>query len=123
MDIEHAARNFHAGNCQAMVLSEDVINSLFAGKVRDADCQVPESEGFCGDPLRDCNFIRVGGLLWSVPLSFPINERMAHSLSWAFTAAITRGVFEDMKKINSELFHESICPEESSGRSLTVWMT
>eukprot|EP00439_Symbiodinium_sp_Y106_P060667 s4361_g9.t1 len=123
VDIEHAARNFHAGNCQAMVLSEDVINSLFAGKVRDADCQVPESEGFCGDPLRDCNFIRVGGLLWSVPLSFPINERMAHSLSWAFTAAITRGVFEDMKKINSELFHESICPEESSGRSLTVWMT
>ena len=37
---------------------------------------------------------------------------MAHSLSWAFTAAITRGGFEDMKKINSELFHESICPEE-----------
>ena len=37
---------------------------------------------------------------------------MAHSLSWAFTNAITKGVMENMKAQNAHLFAQSICESE-----------
>ncbi|CAE7502544.1 unnamed protein product [Symbiodinium sp. CCMP2592] len=118
----------HAGQCDVMVLSQDVIDRVFAGKVREADCAafhagtMTQEEAQCwdGDEQRDCSFLKVGDLLWSVPLSFPINDAMAHSLSWAFTYAITGGVMEDAKRSNSELFAESICAAEADEQDIAM---
>ena len=92
VEIDASARTFHAGNCSAMVLSEDVINSLFGGKLREADCAAQQDgtltaeQAQCKEQDRDCNFLRVGDLLWSVPLSFPINEKLGCSLNFRKTS-------------------------------------
>ena len=118
----------HAGQCDVMVLSQDVIDRVFAGKLREDDCAafqagtMTQEEAQCwdGDEQRDCSFLKVGDLLWSVPLSFPINDAMAHSLSWAFTSALTGGVMEDAKRSNSELFAESICAAEADEQDIAM---
>ncbi|CAE7730767.1 unnamed protein product [Symbiodinium necroappetens] len=122
-EIQFLPRLLHRGQCDVMVLSQDLIQTLFAGKVREQDCadfragRITQQEAQCreGDMKRDCEFSRVGDLLWSVPLSFPVSEEMAHAFSWSFTAATTRGVMEDAKRMNAQLFSQSICEDEESG--------
>jgi len=124
VDISQSARKLHAGSCGAMILSQDVIDMLLGGKVREADCEqvaqgsITAEEGRCetdhlGVERNDCNFIRVGDLLWSVPLSFPISERLAHSVSFAVTRGLTQGMMKDAQVANSNLFPKSICEEEA----------
>ena len=107
-----------------MIVSEDIITSLHAGLIQQADCddvnagRVSEEVGRCtttetnsGNARNDCELLRVGDLLWSVPLSFPISERLAHGMSWAVTQAITAGLFERAKdsELNKEAFPLSQC--------------
>ena len=84
--ISHCPRLLHAGRCAAMIVSEDVINSMHAGNIHQQDCDavnsgsITEELGRCmnnhrDEPRNDCELIRVGDLLWSVPLSFPISDR------------------------------------------------
>ena len=94
--IEQSARYMHAGRCGAMVVSQEIINSMHAGNIREQDCNSGLSEDISrcnydnfGNRRDDCNFIRAGDLLWSVPLSFPVGDRIAHSMSWAFTSGLT----------------------------------
>ncbi|CAE7313324.1 GLR3.4 [Symbiodinium sp. CCMP2592] len=122
--IANCARILHAGRCRAMIVSEDIISSLHAGLIQQADCddvnagRVSEEVGRCtttetnpGNARNDCELLRVGDLLWSVPLSFPISDRLAHGMSWAVTQAITAGLFERAKdsELNKEAFPLSQC--------------
>ncbi|CAE7434546.1 unnamed protein product [Symbiodinium necroappetens] len=122
--IAECARILHSGRCRAMIVSEDIITSLHAGLIQQADCddvnagRVSEEVGRCtttetnsGNARNDCELLRVGDLLWSVPLSFPISERLAHGMSWAVTQAITAGLFERAKdsELNKEAFPLSQC--------------
>ncbi|CAE7031211.1 GLR3.4 [Symbiodinium natans] len=123
---EHSPRRMHAGDCKAMVVSQDVIDSLHAGYIKEQDCNevqvtqtVTEDEGRCetdylGRTRDDCNFIRVGEMLWSVPLSFPVSEKLLHSLSWAFTTGLTDGLLEEVKgnKLNKDGFPVPNCAAE-----------
>mmetsp|Transcript_57709 Transcript_57709/g.135211 ORF Transcript_57709/g.135211 Transcript_57709/m.135211 type:complete len:611 (+) Transcript_57709:37-1869(+) len=120
-----APRTLWAGNCSAMVITEDAISSMFSGKFREDDCAAVEAgsltaaEAQCREPGRDCQLAQVGELLWSVPISFPVNPKMAHSFSWAFTSAITQGKFEDAKRSHVQLFPTSACQVEEPTLRLT----
>ena len=92
-----------------MIASLDVIDSMHAGKIKQQDCDavnsgaISEEVGRCstnhlGQPRDDCDLLRVGDLIWSVPLSFPISDRLAHSMSWAVTRALSDGMFEAAKE-------------------------
>ena len=122
--IANCARILHSGRCRAMIVSEDIINSLHGGLIQQADCddvnagRVSEEVGRCtttetnpGNARNDCELLRVGDLLWSVPLSFPISDRLAHGMSWAVTQALTAGLFERAKdsELNKEAFPLSQC--------------
>ncbi|CAE7211876.1 GLR2.2 [Symbiodinium natans] len=107
--IEDCPRLLHAGRCGAMIASLDVIDSMHAGKIKQQDCDavnsgaISEEVGRCstnhlGQPRDDCDLLRVGDLIWSVPLSFPISDRLAHSMSWAVTRALSDGMFEAAKE-------------------------
>ena len=83
--IAECPRLLHAGQCSAMIVSEDIIGSMHAGTIQEGDCEdvrsgsITEEVGRCesthrGVPRNDCDLIKVGDLLWSVPLSFPISE-------------------------------------------------
>ena len=91
-----------------------------SGNVKEEDCadvasgSITEDVGRCqtdytGRPRDDCEFMKVGDLIWSIPVSFPVSDRMLHTMSWAFTYALSNGVMEDMKRLNSDLFPVSQC--------------
>ncbi|CAE7862614.1 GLR3.4 [Symbiodinium sp. KB8] len=122
-EARNAPRLMYSGACGALIMSQVSIDSMHAGLLREHDCNavasgsISEEEGRCerdflGNPRDDCNLMRVGDLLWSVPISFPVGERMAHSMSWAVTYAMTNGLMEEMKKLNREVFPVSHCDVE-----------
>ena len=104
--MEFGARSMHAGRCEALVLSEYYIDMMHADKIRQKDCHdvengVPEEVARCeadfrGNKRDDCNLLRVGGLLWSVPLSFPVSDKIAHSMGWAVTTTLSAGLMEKL---------------------------
>mmetsp|Transcript_54149 Transcript_54149/g.127272 ORF Transcript_54149/g.127272 Transcript_54149/m.127272 type:complete len:653 (-) Transcript_54149:170-2128(-) len=122
-EARNAPRLMYSGACGALIMSQISIDSMHAGKLREHDCNavtsgsISEEEGRCerdflGNPRNDCNLMRVGDLLWSVPISFPVSERIAHSMSWAVTYAMTNGLMEEMKKLNTDFFPVSHCDVE-----------
>ena len=129
--VEHSPRLMHAGKCGAMVFTQDLIDYMYAGGIKDADCSSGLSEevarchyDYLGNERDDCNLIRTGELLWSVPLSFPVSDRISHSMSWAFTTGLTGGLLEEMKenKLNKDEFPVSRCDTavQSSGGGITA---
>lgn len=122
-DYMAGPRNFYAGNCEAMVLSQDLMDRVHAGLIKEKDCAevangLSAEEGRCdsdhqGLARNDCNFIRAGDPVWNIPLSFPIAERLSHPVSWAFIRAKTSGVMEERIEANAGLFPSSICDVET----------
>ncbi|CAJ1438282.1 unnamed protein product [Effrenium voratum] len=121
--IELTPRALHAGKCGAMILSQDVINLLQSGDIQRQDCaavqsgEITEDEGRCqtdhlGNDRDDCTFLQVGNLLWSVPIALPLSERVAHSLSWALTFGLARGLWQEALMLNANAFPKSQCEEE-----------
>ncbi|CAE7036079.1 GLR3.2 [Symbiodinium natans] len=116
-------RLVYSGACDAVIMSQVAIDTMHAGQLQERDCNavasgsITEEVGRCerdsfGNPRNDCNLIRVGDVLWSVPISFPVSARMAHSMSWAFTYAMTNGLMEEMKKLNADVFPVPHCSVE-----------
>eukprot|EP00435_Cladocopium_sp_Y103_P066527 s344_g28.t1 len=140
-DYMAGPRNFYAGNCEGMVLSQDLIDQLYAGQIRDKDCaevasgrtlaeiamgdlwvlvlprSITDEEGRChtdhrGNPRVDCHLVKAGDLVWSIPLSFPIRNKIAHPVSWAFIKSQTGGAMARHIEANQHAFPTSKCVAE-----------
>ena len=113
--IEDCPKLMHAGNCKAMILSQQVIDRLHAGEIKEDDEDIGRD---------DCKFLRVGDVpLWSIPIAFPVASSMAHGLSWSFTQSLATGVMEEMKLKHSRNFPENTCQasSETEQQALSFW--
>jgi hypothetical protein len=113
-------RMLYEGMCSAAIMTQDVIDSMLAGNLKEADCKAvadgdfTEAEGHCkegfpGRPRNDCEFMRVGDILFSIPIGYPVSDRLIHSVSWAFTRQLLQGSMEEQIKLNEEFFPQSRC--------------
>eukprot|EP00929_Paragymnodinium_shiwhaense_P112075 TRINITY_DN80337_c0_g1_i1.p1 TRINITY_DN80337_c0_g1~~TRINITY_DN80337_c0_g1_i1.p1 ORF type:complete len:729 (+),score=77.72 TRINITY_DN80337_c0_g1_i1:65-2251(+) len=116
-------RALYAGRCQVAVKSEADIERLYSGGYQDDDCkQVAEGTlaeeeshctvGFARRPRNDCDFVRVGDIVSSIPVAFPVNGKFAHSLAWAFAQAKSEGAWEMSLVKNAQYKLKSKCTEE-----------
>jgi len=74
----------------------------------EAHCQ----KGFSGNARDDCQFIRMGDILLSQPVGFPVNPNIQQSMTWAFAQAQAEGVWEEKLKLNADAFPQSKCNAE-----------
>lgn len=122
-DYMAGPRNFYAGNCEGMVLSQDLIDQLYAGQIKDKDCaevasgSITDAEGRChsdhrGSTRVDCHLVKAGDLIWSIPLSFPVRTKIAHPVSWAFIKSQTSGAYARNIEANQHSFPSSKCVAE-----------
>lgn len=122
---ESGPRMLYAGTCGAVVLPQGTIDSLHAGNIQKADCQavadgtLTEEEASCSLglaslPRNDCDLLRVGDILVSVPVAFPVSGRVAHSLSWALTRHASLGGFDEAIRLNADTFPVTKCEIEQS---------
>jgi len=118
--MEYLPRMLHAGKCGAMVVSNNVLDQLYAGRIQEDDCaavasgSLTEEEGRCqtdftGRPRNDCELMQVGDMLWSIPVAFPVSPRLIHTMSWAFMYALSAGAMEQSLRVNADVFPVSLC--------------
>merc|ERR1712113_414529 len=73
-----------------------------------------EAEGHCQTGLderarNDCDLMRVGDIVFTIPVGYPVSQRLQHSLAWGFTELMARGVWEEKVKLNDFAFPKSEC--------------
>mmetsp|Transcript_114680 Transcript_114680/g.370567 ORF Transcript_114680/g.370567 Transcript_114680/m.370567 type:complete len:625 (-) Transcript_114680:272-2146(-) len=134
--MENAMRKMYAGECGAAVVSQDIINKVHAGMIKEADCKAVADgtmtadeahceKGFNGKARNDCDVMRVGDIILTIPVAFPISDRLAHSVSWAVMKQKALGVMEEVTKLNEGAYPVSQCEvleeeEESEEDGLEV---
>lgn len=116
-------RTLYSGGCRAMVMSLTILQQVHGGKVKERDCNTNftnetmvigfassavsgATENHCkfdieGNDRNDCELIRAGDILYTAPLSFPVQGRLLHSLSWGVAAETSKGSFQVAKRNNS----------------------
>ena len=91
---ESEARDIVGGRCDSAVVYEEYFDSLSSGIVLKRDCDLLKAGVLTADEAqcfesssekspRDCIFQKVGGLIFSIPVSSPIGPRIADGVSWA----------------------------------------
>jgi len=123
------ARLMHAGQCDAAVIHRKRIDELHAGWIHGADCEkvergeLTEEEGRCETSVKggrdDCSMIKVGDVILSVPIAFPVHStgKLVTPMSVAITKAQNAGEWEAAVKENDELFPKTMCDDQfASGR-------
>jgi hypothetical protein len=117
---EDSVRFMYSRKCRAAVLSQFGIDQMHAGLIQKADCEqvndgrLSAEEGFCekgfGDRKRqDCDFMKVGDIVFSIPTAYPISERLAESFSWAVTHEMWSGTWDRLLKLNEQNMPKSQC--------------
>ena len=121
-EIQLCPREMQVGNCQAMIVSEEVISRMHAGRIFEVDCK--ENKTFCedseGNPRNDCSLIAVGYVLTSVPIAFPASSRLVKSLSWASASQHAKGTMQSEMRAHSHEFPKSICDAPTQQRTLAL---
>jgi len=111
-------RFMHRGRCGAAVMSQSEIDKMQAGQSKDKDCAdlasglLSEEEsacniGFDGEPRDDCKLVRVGGIVQSVPIGFPISKLLADSMKWAVLTGVIESKMKDWMEVYAEDFPAS----------------
>jgi len=79
-------------------------------------------EGFPGLRRNDCDFMRVGEIIFSIPVGYPVRETLAHSVSWVFVRQLLQGSMQENIKLHEEFFPQPRCnvEEEVQDNALTV---
>jgi len=100
-------------NCTAIVVTDEFLKVMHSGKRMEEDCPngtstVNKSKS-CAQERNDCNLMRVGDVLYSLPVSLPVSDALARSLSWAVINAQVGGWWDYMKLMNAETFPEPKC--------------
>ncbi|OLQ12661.1 hypothetical protein AK812_SmicGene3399 [Symbiodinium microadriaticum] len=121
-EIQLCPREMQLGNCRAMIVSEQIISRMHAGRIFEADCK--QNRTFCedseGNPRNDCSLIAVGYVLTSVPIAFPASERLVRSLSWASASQHAKGTMQAEMRAHSHEFPKSICDAPTQQRTLAL---
>jgi len=68
-----------------------------------------KEESFCSAENRDCNLRKVGGLLLSNPIAFPMSTRVHHSLSWGIAKAIETGTMDSLEERYKADWPSNVC--------------
>ncbi len=111
-NIEHLPKALLSKNCSGIVTSYEQLKMMHSGRIKEADCgkNAPEQiEGICGEARDDCDFNRVGDILHTVPISFPVSERLMRSLSWAVIHGHDKGLYAQFIENNSDVIPRSQC--------------
>lgn len=117
---ENVPRSIYAETCGAGVLSQGVLDSMHAGNIQKADCKavadgvMAERDAHCqqglrGLPRNDCDLMRVGEILLTVPVAYPVSAKMSHSFTWAFSKLLSAGSFEELTKKHRDAFPQPKC--------------
>jgi hypothetical protein len=139
--VEWMPRSMYSGMCGAGLFTQGAIDYMHAGNIQEDDCNAvnggscyhcegslsPEEahceQGFEGRKRQDCDFIRTGEIVFTVPVAFPISARLQQSVSWGITKKLMDGSWEDIKRKNKPEFPVSKCEslmddEEEEGLKL-----
>ena len=121
-EIQLCPRQMQLGHCQAMIVSEEIITRMHARTILTTDCK--ENSTFCDDytgkPRNDCDLIRVGYVLTSVPIAFPASQRLIQSFGWAFSTQHAKGAMQQELRAHSHQFPKSVCDIPSQQENLAL---
>ncbi|CAE7394628.1 GLR2.2 [Symbiodinium natans] len=119
-DSRSPPRHIYAGDCEVGIMAQSGIDLLESGALHQSDCEnvrsngKPESEYRCetdskGKARDDCNLLKVGEVLTSVGVGYPVNTKAAQSLSWAVTKATMAGKYSDAMRSHQSMKPRSQC--------------
>ena len=108
MPAMYEAKMF-AGDYSVMDCGDGDPSSPFYDELAASACaRDPESNEPKKD--RDCDMIRVGKILATIPVSMPVRSDLAHSLGWSMVDLQSRGVIEELRAQYANNLPKSACP-------------
>lgn len=110
------------GECTAMVVTQDIFDQIQGGFLGETDTanetgNEAGSGNISGQETKGnayCDLFRVGDVLYTLPVSFPISQRFVYILSWAVTYAQEGGWFEKEIAQHADIFPERLCDFQST---------
>ncbi|CAK8997640.1 unnamed protein product [Durusdinium trenchii] len=115
------------GECTAMVVTQDIFDQIQGGFLGETDTanetgNEAGSGNISGQETKGnayCDLFRVGDVLYTLPVSFPISQRFVYILSWAVTYAQEGGWFEKEIAQHADIFPERLCDFQSTRKEGT----
>ena len=122
--IEDLPKALLSGRCSGIVTSQEQLKMMHSGKIKEGECSetaskdltAEQKDRFCGKLRDDCDLNRVGDILHTVPLSFPVSDRLMRSLSWGVIDGHDNGKYAESLANNSDVLPMSQCGDMQQER-------